>query len=309
MVTVSIIIPAWNEAEHIADCLMNATRQTVAAKEILVVDNKSTDNTMAIVEQFIAENPDCNVKLLEQNEKQGLIPTRNYGFNHAIGDVYGRIDADCMLRPDWVEQVTKTFAHDRSAMGVTGPVTYYDMPAADISLAGDNQIRRHVYKADGGRTLLFGSNMAIRAKAWKVIKDQVCADEEDLMHEDIDLSLHLIANGLKTVYNPKVVVGMSARRMDTSLPSFINYMKRFKRTFDAHPGHTRTSRPEYIFTALYPILHAWYPVYQKQLHDTHIDPARRIWFRKQMQLARRRELETYSTYQAFESRQRRQTKN
>ena len=50
MLNVSIIIPAWNESERILDCLLNATRQTVMPYEVLVVDNRSTDDTCAIVE-------------------------------------------------------------------------------------------------------------------------------------------------------------------------------------------------------------------------------------------------------------------
>lgn len=125
------------------------------------------------------------------------------------------------------------------------------------------------------------------------------------MHEDIDVSLHLIANGLKTVYNPKMVVGVSARRIDTSPRSFRTYLKRFKTTFNAHPEHTRTTKPEYVFTALYPILHLWYPAYQKQLREKNVNPARRIWLHKQMRLARRRELQSYTTYEDFEKRTRR----
>ena len=52
MLNVSIIIPAWNEAERIRDCLLNATRQTIMPHEVLVVDNRSTANTCAVVEQF-----------------------------------------------------------------------------------------------------------------------------------------------------------------------------------------------------------------------------------------------------------------
>ncbi len=74
MLNVTIIIPAWNEAERIRDCLLNATRQTIMPHEVLVVDNRSTDNTCAIVEQFIAEHPEAPVKLLHQNDEQGLFP-------------------------------------------------------------------------------------------------------------------------------------------------------------------------------------------------------------------------------------------
>lgn len=142
MLNVSIIIPAWNEAERIRDCLLNATRQTIMPHEVLVVDNRSTDNTCAVVEQFIAEHPEAPVKLLHQNDEQGLIPTRNFGLNAATGDVLGRFDADCMIRPDWVEVVSGIFTEDPAAMGATGPVMYYDMPSRHFGLKGDNSLRK-----------------------------------------------------------------------------------------------------------------------------------------------------------------------
>ena len=162
---VSIVIPAWNEQERIEACLTNATRQTVAPHEVLVVDNRSTDATPRIVEDFIRDHPDSPVRLLHQDAEQGLIPTRNYGLDHATGDVLGRVDADCMLKPDWVEVVSGIFTEDPEAMGATGPVVYYDMPAKRVGLRGDDTVRRHTYRADGGQVLLFGSNMALRATA------------------------------------------------------------------------------------------------------------------------------------------------
>ena len=77
MLNVSIIIPAWNEAERIRDCLLNATRQTIMPHEVLVVDNRSTDNTCAVVEQFIAEHPEATVTKLHQNVAQGTICSRS----------------------------------------------------------------------------------------------------------------------------------------------------------------------------------------------------------------------------------------
>ena len=262
MLNVSIIIPAWNEAERIRDCLLNATRQTIMPHEVLVVDNRSTDNTCAVVEQFIAEHPEAPVKLLHQNDEQGLIPTRNFGLNAATGDVLGRCDADCMIRPDWVEVVSGIFTEDPAAMGATGPVMYYDMPSRHFGLKGDNSLRKRIYRADGGQPLLFGSNMALRASAWHQIANEVCRDKADVMHEDIDICLHLMGKDLKTVYSPRMIAAMSARRMDTSLSSFLSYMRRFKNTFDAHPQHTRTHKPEVLFTAMYPAMHMFYPGWQ-----------------------------------------------
>lgn len=286
MLNVSIIIPAWNEEERIVDCLVNATRQTVMPHEVIVVDNKSTDSTVAKVQQFIAEHPGTPVKLMHQDEQQGLIPTRNYGFNHATGDVLGRVDADCMLKPDWVEIVSGIFTEDAEAMGATGPVTYYDMPIHKIALKGDDRARRRAYRADGGQVLLFGSNMALRASAWKLIANEVCLDKEDKMHEDIDISLHLLGRGLKTVYSQRMICGISARRMDTKFRSFHSYMNRFRNTFEAHPEHWRKHKSEHQLYLMYPWLHALYPIYQHYLEAKDINPAVRVWFKEQIKLAR-----------------------
>lgn len=291
MVSVSMIIPAWNESERIAQCLLNATTQTVPAHEVIVVDNLSTDNTSQIVEDFIANNPQSKVILLHQNAEQGLIPSRNYGFNHATGDILGRFDADCMIKPDWVEVVSEIFEENPKAMGATGPCTYYDMPGKVISLAGDNSIRKRIYIADGKRQLLYGSNMAVRRSAWEVIKNEVCRDKEDIMHEDIDLSLHLFDHDFETVYSPDMITAVSARRMDTSLSSFRSYMRRFKNTFDAHPQHWRDKKPEYTLTALYPMIHAFYPTYQKHLEKHDIDPAEEMWINEWISLAERDKME------------------
>ncbi|MEE8736321.1 glycosyltransferase family A protein [Bifidobacterium subtile] len=287
MLSVSIVIPAWNEQDRIADCLTNATRQSVAPHEVIVVDNRSSDNTCHIVERFMDRNPGSPVRLLHQEVEQGLIPTRNYGFNHATGDVLGRVDADCMLKPDWVEVVARLFTNDSTAMGATGPVAYYDMPAKHMAFRGDDRVRRNTYRADGGQVLLFGSNMAVRASAWRVIAGQVCRDRDDVMHEDIDLSLHLFDNDMKTVYLRNMICAISARRMDTSLASFLNYMRRFRNTFDAHPDHWRRHKTERALISLYPGLRLLYPVYQKYLDVLDVNPAERIWLGEQIELAER----------------------
>ncbi|WP_291526980.1 glycosyltransferase [Bifidobacterium sp. UBA744] len=286
MLKVSIIIPAWNEEERIEDCLTCAILQTVPPYEIIVVDNKSTDATVDVVRRFMDANPQANIKLIHQDAEQGLIPTRNAGLNAATGDVLGRIDADCMLKPDWVEVVTGIFTEDPKAMGASGPVVYYDMPLKNTGLRGDNRTRNLMYRADGGQTMLFGSNMALRASAWKTISGEVCRDYEDVMHEDVDISLHMLGKGLKTVYSPRMIVGMSARRMASGIVSFKRYTDRFKNTFAAHPRHRRTFKPEYLLRAIWPMLHILYPIYQRRMEREHIDSAANVWRDEQRRIAR-----------------------
>ncbi|MCH6472361.1 glycosyltransferase [Sinomonas terrae] len=232
--SVSIVIPAYNEESVIRQCVTAAIYQSVPALEIIVVDNLSTDATAEIVGQLQQEYPEAGIRLLSQNAEQGLIPTRNFGLDAAQGDIIGRIDADSLLEPDWVEEVIWAFA-DPTVQAATGPVVYYDMPMRRFGLKADDKVRqlmlrlaRHQYH------FLFGSNMAMRKSAWEKIRGEVCLDENDEMHEDIDLSLHLAEHDMRIQYWPEMVSGMSARRLEDSPRDYRYYVTRFDRTYKAH---------------------------------------------------------------------------
>jgi cellulose synthase/poly-beta-1,6-N-acetylglucosamine synthase-like glycosyltransferase len=250
--SISIVIPAFNEESVIRQCLFASLYQSVPAAEIIVVDNKSTDGTADLVRQVQAEYPDAPLKLLRQDEEQGLIPTRNFGLDRAEGDILGRIDADSILEPDWIEQVQNAFS-DPEVMAATGPVLYYDMPLRRFGLQADDQMRRFVLKlAKKQYHFLFGSNMAVRREAWTIIRNDVCRDEADEMHEDIDISVHLADHALKILYVPEMVSGMSARRLEDSPKDYRYYVTRFDRTYANHKIRKRLLRaPRLIFMGVY----------------------------------------------------------
>jgi glycosyltransferase involved in cell wall biosynthesis len=108
--TVSIVIPAYNEASTIRACVVAAIEQTDPADEIVVVDNRSTDATLRILHDLTTEFPDAPLVVFSQDEEQGLVPTRDFGLDRALGEVLGRIDADTVLEPTWVHEVRRLFA-------------------------------------------------------------------------------------------------------------------------------------------------------------------------------------------------------
>jgi glycosyltransferase involved in cell wall biosynthesis len=254
--TVSIVIPAYNEEATIRACVVAAIYQTVPAREIIVVDNRSTDGTAEIVRALQREFPNSPLQYTQQNEEQGLVPTRNFGFDHAQGSVIGRIDADSVVEPNWVDEVQKAFLDDNVA-AATGPVLYYDMPMRRIGLKADDRVRRFILKLSRDYHFLFGSNMAIRRSAWLTIRDQTCRDEADVMHEDIDLSIHLAQAGLVVDYVPTMVSGMSARRLEDSPRDYAYYVRRFERTYARHGLKNPVLRaPMLVFFAIYPFAKA-----------------------------------------------------
>ena len=252
--TVSIVIPAFNEERRIRACVVAAIEQTEPADEIIVVDNRSTDSTLAVLESLQREFPDAPLRVFRQDAEQGLVPTRNFGLDRALGEVIGRIDADSIIEPDWVEEVRRLF-RDTSVDAATGPMIYYDMPLRRFGHHADDALRRAILKLARDYHFVFGSNMAIRASAWRDIRGDVCRDLADEMHEDIDLSIHLQRRGHRVAYSSAMVAGMSARRLDDNPRDYTNYVMRWDRTYDAHGiANPALRAPMVVFAAIYPVM-------------------------------------------------------
>ena len=92
---VSILIPAFNAQEWIADTLLSAIGQTWERKEIIVVDDGSTDDTLAIARGFEPQG----VRVVTQ-ANQGAAASRNKAFSLSKGDYIQWLDADDLLAPD-----------------------------------------------------------------------------------------------------------------------------------------------------------------------------------------------------------------
>lgn len=92
---VSILIPAFNAEEWIAETLASALAQTWEPKEIIVVDDGSSDNTCAVVEAFASRG----VRLVRQ-PNAGAAAARNRAFSLCHGEYIQWLDADDLLAPD-----------------------------------------------------------------------------------------------------------------------------------------------------------------------------------------------------------------
>jgi glycosyltransferase involved in cell wall biosynthesis len=92
---VSILIPAFNSQEWIADTLRSAIAQTWERKEIIVVDDGSTDQTLAMARQF-----ESNCIRVVTQENQGAAAARNKAFSLSQGDYIQWLDADDLLASD-----------------------------------------------------------------------------------------------------------------------------------------------------------------------------------------------------------------
>lgn len=185
--TLSIVIPVYNEENHLGLCLDSIARQTTKPEEVVVVDNNSTDGTIALAKKYDF------VRILHE-PAQGLIPARNTGFNAAKSQILGRINADAVLEDNWVETVKYNFNRENIS-GISGPAVTKLFPGLPwIHSLFWSKVYLLSTKAYFRAPVMWGANMAISKDIWKRIEPM--ADLEDsYVHEDQDLSLLVAGHG------------------------------------------------------------------------------------------------------------------
>lgn len=225
---VSVVIPVYNEAGMIRECLDAIFQQTVAADEVIVVDNNSTDSTREILSKY-------GRRLVVLHEaRQGVYHARNTGLDAARGDVIGRIDADTRLPPWWIERVHGIFA-DAAVQAATGPTSFYDILLRRLVSRLDLLLRTAwAWSSQQRLDWIYGANMAIRASAWRAVRLSLCDGGET--HEDIDLGIHLYHAGQQVIFSRDLAAATSSRRIRDRLPDFRAYLAMTEHGYAAHPG-------------------------------------------------------------------------
>jgi len=120
---VSVIIPAYNAAEFIEQCLNSLITQSLEAIEIIVVDDGSTDATPDLVESFIAM--DSRIRMIRQSNQYAGI-ARNAGMTQATGKYLSFLDADDFFEPDMLESMVALADEYETDIVMCGSDTYED---------------------------------------------------------------------------------------------------------------------------------------------------------------------------------------
>ena len=118
---VSIITVVFNGAEHIRDCIDSVLGQTYSDIEYIVVDGKSTDGTIEIVQSYGTKI----VRFVSEPDK-GLYDAMNKGIRLATGDVVGLLNADDFYRHNRVIANAVALFQKTGSDGVYGDMLYVD---------------------------------------------------------------------------------------------------------------------------------------------------------------------------------------
>ena len=102
---VSIIVPVYNVEQYIERCILSVVHQTYTGQmECILVDDRGTDKSIAIVEQFIASyDGSIDFRILHHTCNRGLSAARNTGTDAATGDYIFYLDSDDELPKDSIQ--------------------------------------------------------------------------------------------------------------------------------------------------------------------------------------------------------------
>ena len=109
----TVVMPNYNHARYLPEALEGLLRQTRRADEIIVIDDASTDNSVAVIEPFLSRQQ--NIRLIRNEANQGVVASTNRGLKMAAGDLILFAAADDVSYPRLIERASALLADYPSA--------------------------------------------------------------------------------------------------------------------------------------------------------------------------------------------------
>jgi GT2 family glycosyltransferase len=209
--TVSVIIPNWNGAHHLPDCLGGLERQHYADFEVILVDNGSRDESLKLLAR---EYPWVRVIALPQN--RGFAPACNVGLGAARGEILVLLNNDTEADPGWLNAVVDAFRRHAEAGAVASKMRLFDRrdhlhTAGDIYRLDGTPGNRGAWQRDEGQfdaeAYVFSACGGAAAYRRAMLEQVGGLDESFYFScEDVDLGWRAQMAGWPCVYSPHAVV-------------------------------------------------------------------------------------------------------
>lgn len=196
---VSVIVPAYNAAEYLAECLQSIADQTMGDFEAIVVDDASTDSSPEIIRRFAAD--DSRFRLLSVSHG-GVSRARNSGMNVARGEYICFVDADDRCLPTMFERMLDTLTVSRAQICVCDFIkdTRFDTAAAS------KPAKSELFDYDGAMKAALYQKRILN-NAWGVLFTRETVNDKrfrnGIRFEDLDAFYRFFEGADRIVYLPE----------------------------------------------------------------------------------------------------------
>lgn len=189
---VSVVIPIYNIESLVRPCIESVLSQTYPDLDILLVDDGSTDSCAQICDEY--QSKDSRVRALHK-ENGGIADARNFGIEHARGELLTFIDGDDIITPEYVAHLVAPFLErDDVDMSTTHFVKV--LPDQIIPASAGEEVSVDVLTAEEALRLLF-LQKGITTSAWAKMYRPALFDgiryPTTYMPEDLPVTYRLIS--------------------------------------------------------------------------------------------------------------------
>lgn len=145
LAVVNIIIPVYNNEIYIHECLQSLLNQSYQSLKIIIVNDGSTDNTLAICQKYAAK--DSRIKVVNQ-ENGGPGKARNTGLDYTEGPYVMFCDSDDVVSPDLVQTLLDGYENNKVNLSIVGISSFNDSYKEEnifethnkIPISGNNEV-------------------------------------------------------------------------------------------------------------------------------------------------------------------------
>lgn len=196
---VSVIVPAYNAADYLAECLQSIADQTMGDFEAIVVDDASTDSTPEIIRRFAAD--DSRFRLLSVSHG-GVSRARNSGMDAARGEYICFVDADDRCLPTMFERMLDTLTVNEAQICVCDFIkdTRFDTAAAS------KPAKSEVFDYEGAMNAALYQKRILN-NAWGVLFTRETVSDKrfrnGIRFEDLDAFYRFFESADRIVYLPE----------------------------------------------------------------------------------------------------------
>lgn len=178
MIKVSIIVPVYNKAPYLQECLDTLTGQTLKDIEIICVDDRSTDDSLDIL--LLCAKNDNRVKVLPQERNRGLSASRNVGMRAASGEFIAFVDADDLVDKDFFEKLYNASA-DYDV--VKGEIWEYDDKLRKCVISNISDANKKIRETGNPVWFFYGITSAIYRRDF-IVRNGLSFSETLFYNED-----------------------------------------------------------------------------------------------------------------------------
>ncbi|MDY6853884.1 MAG: glycosyltransferase family A protein [Thermodesulfobacteriota bacterium] len=195
---VSIIVCTYNAKGDLKECLDSLEKQDYPKKEIVVVNDASTDDTLQFLLQYQQETT-VDIVIVTNETNYGVAGSRNVGISQARGEIIAFTDADCVADPSWISQLVKGYDFNEVA-AVGGSIL-----SKRITNIWELSDKGHDFVAseEGYVSYIQGCNMSFDNN---LLKQYMFNDDLKYGYEETLLCAYLLRDGHKIYYRPQALV-------------------------------------------------------------------------------------------------------